>query len=489
MAMAALSLLIASCKKEYLETVPTDQVAQSEVFKTTANAMAAVNGIHRMMYSQFYSNQDQGGQSANMMYMDVMGEDLVLTSSANTWLLNEYRWLSHRNVNSRVPYYNYLFYYTVVANANLIINGIDAAVGTAGDKAAIKGEALAYRAWAYHQMIQLFGKRFDAATANDGAGVPLVLESKMTATPRSTVAEVYAQINKDLDQAITLFATGTARPNKSHFNLSVAKGLKARVALTQQNWAVAAQMASEARTGYTLMPAADYLKGFNDYTNAEWMWGARQVQDQTSYFYSFFAYMSCNFSSTNIRTVPKAINSALYNRISATDVRKQLWDPTGTNAASFPIPTGGVRRPFMTRKFLAASEGSSIGDVPFMRAAEMYLIEAEANARRSQNTAAAAALFTLVKQRDPNYVQSVATGDALINEIMTHRRVELWGEGFRFYDLKRTASALDRSGANHDATIASSLLSVPANDPLRWEFVIPQSEINNSNGVVIQNPL
>lgn len=487
--MAALSLFIASCKKEYLETIPTDQVAQGDVFKTTTNAWAAVNGIHRMLYSQFYSNQDQGGQSANMMYMDVMGEDLILTTQSSSWLLNEYRWLSHRNVNHRVPYYNYLFYYTIIGNANLIIKGIDGATGELAEKNAIKAQALSYRAWAYFQMVQLFGKRFVAGTANDGPGVPLVLEPTMAATPRSTVAQVYTQINKDIDQAITLFATAPARANKSHLNINVVKGIKARVALTQQNWAVAAQNAIEARAGFTLMPAADLLKGFNDYTNSEWIWGVRQIQDQTTFFYSFFAFFSCNFNSTAVRTVPKAINSVLYNQMTATDTRRQLWDPTGANAANFPVPTGGVRRPFMSRKFLAASESSSIGDVPLMRAAEMILIEAEAKARLGQDAAAAAALFTLVKQRDPNYVQSTLTGTALIDHIMTHRRLELWGEGFRFYDLKRTATPLNRTGANHDAAIAGNVLSVPASDPLQWEFVIPQSEINNSNGVVVQNPL
>lgn len=82
----------------------------------------------------------------------------------------------------------------------------------------------------------------------------------------------------------------------------------------------------------------------------------------------------------------------------------------------------------MNRKFLSGGgSGSSIGDVPLMRVAEMYLIEAEAKARAGgQDAAAAAVLFTLAKQRDPNYVLSTNTGQALIDEIMIQRRVELW---------------------------------------------------------------
>jgi hypothetical protein len=236
------------------------------------------------------------------------------------------------------------------------------------------------------------------------------------------------------------------------------------------------------------MSTTQYMEGFNNYTNPEWIWGYRQQEDQTTYFFSFFAYMSCNFNSTNIRTNPKAINSKLYNLIPNTDIRKQLWDPTGTNT-QFPIPLNpnGSRFPFMNRKFRVANVALSIGDVPLMRSAEMLLIEAEANARNNQEANARQALLTLVRQRDPNYVLSTNSGQALINEIMMHRRVELWGEGFRFYDLKRLNEALDRTGANHNASLVG-VSTVPAGD-IRWQFLIPQAELNNTNGVVVQNPL
>jgi hypothetical protein len=253
-----------------------------------------------------------------------------------------------------------------------------------------------------------------------------------------------------------------------------------------QDWATAAQMANEARQGFSLMSNAQYLQGFNNYTNPEWMWGSRQVADQTTYFYSFFAYMSADFNSTNIRTDPKAINSLLYEQISATDIRKQLWDPTGTNTA-FPTPPGGSRYPYMNRKFLSGGgSGSSIGDVPLMRVAEMYLIEAEAKARLGQDAAAAQVLFTLAKQRDPNYVLSTNTGQNLINEILIQRRIELWGEGFRFYDLKRLNMALNRNGSNHNPAVATTM-SVPAGDK-QWQFLIPRSELN-TNSAAVQNPL
>ena len=479
-------LVLNSCKKEYLDTNPTDQLAQSEVFKTTANAWTALNGIHRSLYIQYNSRQDQGGQSKNMIDMDMLGEDLVNPTTGNGWFLTTHRWQDHRLENNWSPYFNFQFYYDIIDNANMIIINIDNASGPEADKKVIKGQALAYRAWSYFQMIQLFGKRYDKTTDNSNLGLSIVLAPSKEKIARSTVGEVYTVIVKDILDAIALLNGAAARANVSHINVNVAKGIRARIALTMQNWDTAAKYASEARTGLSLMSNAQYLQGFNNYTTTEWMWGSRQQSDQTTYFYSFFAYMSADFNSTNIRTNPKCINSTLYNAIAATDIRKQLWDPTGTNTA-FPTPPGGTRYPYMNRKFLSGGgSGSSIGDVPIMRVAEMYLIEAEAKARLGDDPGARTALYNLVVNRNPSYVLSTNSGQALIDEILIHRRVELWGEGFRFYDLKRLNLPLDRTGANHNAAVAVKM-SVPAGD-VQWEFLIPRSELN-TNSKCIQNPM
>jgi hypothetical protein len=127
-----------------------------------------------------------------------------------------------------------------------------------------------------------------------------------------------------------------------------------------------------------------------------------------------------------------------------------------------------------------------MGDVPYMRAAEMYLIEAEAKARLNDDAGAATVLFDLIKTRDASYAKSTNTGQALIDEILVHRRIELWGEGHRFLDLKRLNAPLNRNGANHIASV--TLLYDVAPGDVRWEFLIPRREIN-SNPAVVQNPL
>ncbi|MGO4289402.1 RagB/SusD family nutrient uptake outer membrane protein [Chitinophaga sp. RAB17] len=485
-AFAVSGVSLTSCKKDYLNTAPTESVEEGIVFVDMKGAWAALNGIHRAMYKD-YDSQDQTGQSTVMIDADMMGDDLVMTSAGNNWFVANYQWVTHRNTSAAHLKFVYYFYYRIIANANKIIEKIDGIPGSDADKRAIKGEALTYRAWAHFQLVQLFAKRYDATTKpNSQDGIPVLTKFTIEAQPRVSVEEVYTQVNKDLNDALTNLS-GYARTSgaKSHFDSTVVWGLKARVALTMQDWTNAAANAELVikKGGYSLMSNTDYVRGFNNGDNAEWIWASRPTDDQTTAFNGFFAYMSFNFSSTNIRSNPKAINKLLYAKLTATDVRAQLWDSTGKK---YPLPAPNfIRYPYMNQKFLAKGTGSSVGDVPYMRLAEMYLIDAEANAQLSKDGAAADALYTLVNNRDVNYVRSTNTGQALKDEIAIQRRLELWGEGFRFLDLKRKNEALDRSGANHDPSLAS-IMKMPVGDA-RWQWLFPQDELN-ANPKIVQNP-
>ncbi|MFN5937521.1 MAG: RagB/SusD family nutrient uptake outer membrane protein [Sphingobacteriales bacterium] len=480
--LAAMVVTGTSCKKEYLETVPSTAVAASSVLESVANATAAVNGIHRSMYMR-WNDQGTFGYGTIMINNECMGDDYVFAGQSNGWFLTAYRWLDHRNANGG-SYYPYQFFYRIISNANVLITGIDKTPGDAIDKNMIKGQALAYRGWAYFNLVQLYGKRFDRNESNNTPGVPLVLTPTIEPQARATVAEVYKQVNDDLAQAETLLATARPRADKSNFNVNVVRGIQARVALTQQNWALAATKANQARQGFTLMSGAQQLEGFSNWSNPEWMWGSSQIDDQTEFFTAYLAYISFNFNSTNIRTNPKLINRTLYETMAANDVRRALWVPTPT-ASNTIVPPGGNRVAFMNQKFRAKDFANSVGDIPYMRAAEMFLIEAEALARNG-NDAQAADVFTIfMATRVPGFVRPTATGDALITLIMNSRRVELWGEGFRFLDLKRLNLSLDRNGGNHNAALAVIMnMSAGAND---WQYVIPQAEIN-ANPLVTQNP-
>ena len=481
-----LSMISFSCEKIYLDTTPTASIDAGSAYATTKNAAAAINGIYRSFIVRYLSSQGHSGHPAMMIILDHMGEDMILGTTAANWHVGETRWIAHRADVNTMAQFPYELYYRIIGNANIGIANIDKAVGPASDRNALKGEALALRAFGYFNLVQLYGKRYESrAKPNTQLGVPLVLEPTTEGKPRNTVEEVYAQINKDLADAALLLTA--SRKNKSHFNLNVVRGMRARVALVQQDWANAAKFAAEARAGYSPMTQTQYQDGFQDLTNSEWMWGFDHLEDQTEYFGAYHSYISCNYNSLVIRTYPKVINSLLYKKIPATDVRAKMWVETPTAANSI-VPNGGVRPKFLNQKFRlpGTPSTSSQGDVPYMRAAEMYLIEAEAKARLNDAAGASKVLFDLVKVRDASYVQSTKTGDALVDEILVQRRIELWGEGHRFFDLKRTNAALNRNGTNAIASVA--LLFDVAPGDVRWEFLIPRREIN-ANPAIIQNPL
>jgi hypothetical protein len=476
-------VMLASCSDDFLEKTPTEFVDTEGATQTTVNLTALLNGIHRSLYIRYESNQNESGLGGLMQQTDIVGEDLVFPVTSGAFL-QVYNWNGLSNENSQDVRFPYRTYYRIIRNANTIINTVDAATGSVAEKNVVKGQALLYRAFCHFQLVQLYGKRYVNGADNSNLGVPIILTVSNDNFPRSTVEEVYTQINKDLDEA-NISLVGYTRLNNSHLNLKVAQGLKARVALAQGNWAIAADYAAKARTGFSLMTTTEYVAGFNDYTNKEWMWGSHINEVQTEYFGNFGAYMSRNYSSTVIRTCPKAISSRLYNMIPATDIRSKIFDPSGAHT-SLSLPSNFSKRPYTSQKFLAISTGDSRCDVPYMRAAEMYLIEAEAKARLGLADANMV-LFNLVKSRNPSYVLSINTGQALVNEILVQRRIELWGEGFRFFDLKRTNSPLDRTGAQHNSTLVNGVFSVPASDK-RWQWLIPRAEIN-ANPLIVQNEL
>ena len=147
-------------------------------------------------------------------------------------------------------------YYDIIDNVNLLLENIDNASDAALNESLvknIKGQAYAYRAYSYWQLVQMFAYWYDYNGSNTQLGVPLVLDNSGEAKPRFTVEALYEQIFKDIDQSMTLLAeSDESRPNKSHLDLSVAQGLKARFALTTGDWATAVDMAHQARQGYPL---------------------------------------------------------------------------------------------------------------------------------------------------------------------------------------------------------------------------------------------
>ncbi len=481
-----------SCSGDYLDTTPTESVSSTTMATSLDNLYLALNGIHRKMVSQDLEIQAMGGEPGFMLSREALGDDF--TWSTNTWLqASHLAWGANTNASSVYNAGVWKTYYQFILNANLILENLETLEASKEFSDSeqelynhIKGECLCIRAWSHFQLVQYYAKSYVTGTTNTQLGVPYRLSSATVNMARNTVEEVYTNINTDLDEAITLLADYDA--NLNHYTEKVAYGLKARVALTQQNYSVAAANAVEAINvaeleGLNIMTADQLTSGFADITTdtEDAMYAAMTQDDQTVYFYSFYAYMSWNFNASAIRTGVKCISQSTYDLMSSTDLRRQWWDPTGT--ATVPS-TSYTKRAYQNRKFTARSTADAVGDVAFMRLSEMYLIAAEAYARAGEDANAKQYLQTFLAERDPSYTDLGNTGDALAEEVMNHRRIELWGEGFRWFDLKRLNLPCERTGSNFNIAFCGFLSKTQDEDG--WIYEIPKAE-TDYNDLMVTN--
>ena len=407
----AIILGLGSCDEDFLQTTPTDSVSNEIALGSVDNMMLAMNGVHRSMYAQNGFVGNYAGQEYMIPYSEFGASDAMHSASGNGWHRARAQWTSHTNANAGDLEFAWWFYYNVIGSVNNIINAADK-LTMSDELHNVLGQAYTYRAWAHFLLVQYFAKAYMIGTPATDLGVPIMTatEPPYEGKERNTVQQVYDQVTNDLDEAITHFANASSRKDLSHLNIDVANGVAARVYLTSGNWTKAASHAHAARQGYTLMTEAQYKSGFNSWDNPEWIWGSKMITDQTAYFYSYFYYISNNFNGSQNRSNPKFINHLLYDMISDTDYRKDLflkdspstfakWN-AGENTGRFVSDAAykdsvAVYRaivgstsahnlvPYMHIKMLQ-SDGSTTSpmDVIHMRASEMYLIEAEALARQ-----------------------------------------------------------------------------------------------------------
>jgi len=168
--LAAAILMMNSCGTDYLETLPTDAISDQAAISTTANLLIALNGTHRLLYTQFAS-QGEGGVGGLHINNDMLGEDVVMTAAGNGWYNNMYKWVDHRNATDADLKYPYRVYYKIIANVNTIINNAMDASGSEDDKNMLIGQGLVYRAYCHYELVQLYGKRYVAGQANSQMGV------------------------------------------------------------------------------------------------------------------------------------------------------------------------------------------------------------------------------------------------------------------------------------------------------------------------------
>lgn len=480
-------LVLAGCKKDYLETRPTGAEEESLVFSKIDAVNSTLSGLYQEMYTYNVGGGSHAsyGQKSVDLISDLMGNDMVVHSQGYGWYNTTYQY-THSGIATAGNASDYMWYryYDMIKQANKLINNVDGVQdASATQKESVKGQALGMRAFCYFYLVNLYQQTYKGNESKPG--VPIYLQDTTVGKARGTVQDVYSRIIADLTEAEGLLE-GKARTSKDNIDVSVVQGLRARVALFMEDWATAASYANKARQGYTLMSESQYpiTSAFSSISNPEWMWGSTIPADQATLYASFWSHIDIRTGGYAALGQQKKITKALYDRIPTGDVRKTVF--------TVPTSTSTTDPAYNQKKHQVPTAGSWAADYLYMRAAEMYLIEAEALARQGQDDAARTVLENLLKTRNASYSAASLSGQSLLDEILLQRRIELWGEGFSLFDIKRLKQGLNRpTGAgNHGSpNFNPGVYTTPAEDP-RMIFRVPQRELDNNSNMTPadQNP-
>ena len=465
---------------------------------TTSMAQTSLDDIYYSMRTAGWSTTGNThqcfGVSAYNLMAEVMGDDMIQAMQGSGWYwYDAYYDVKGRYTNSYWRSQDlWTAYYTWIADANYILASGPDMTGSTAEKNYVLGQAYAIRAYSYFMLAQTFARTYKGHESDPC--VPLfggTYFSGSTGQPRSTVVQVYTQINSDIYQAINLL-TGTTQQSINHMGYAVAQGLKSRIALVEENWSAAYDAAMEAITacGKAVQDVSDFM-GMNDVSAGNVMWGADIPAEESGMYASLFAHLSITADAYGIRA-PKQISKWLYNKMSATDARLAWWDP------SSQYSTGG----YAQKKFDFSDLSTMAGDYIYMRIEEMYLNAAEAACRQGLNATSRGLLMRLMSKRDSNYtcsksgtqLETLTTDEngSLLEEILIQRRLELWGEDGRIYTIRRLHQGFER---NTDYGWPTQLSSGHAwYDPecYAWVITIPQSEFDGNTQMELdtdQNPL
>lgn len=417
----------------------------------------------------------------------------------------------------------YLNYYQFIYSANEVIS-----IASQSESGGVAlGIAKAFRAMCYLDMARMYdplpAKAPDRPSyeseleAVKGLTVPIVREGttleQLENNPRATREEMFNFILSDLTDAESLLADYQPA-SKNMPSQAVVYGLLARTYLwlggfeeTYEGFVTgteaykkAAEYARKAinASGCTILTESQWLDpktGFNTVNNA-WMWAMIQTTDTVlNNLLSWAAHMSLEAVYGYGYGAQPGISIFSYERISDTDFRKKSYVTADRSyAAAQPYMSLTEEEfktvaPYASYKFHTAGGEKSnftianVVDIPMMRVEEMYLIEAEATAHYDEATARTL-LSSFMAHRDPNYRIPAATTD-LVEEIIFQKRIEFWGEGIIYYDMKRLNMSMHNADTGTNAP-SGAIISTDGRAPW-WNCVIPLGAVQQNIALTNMN--
>lgn len=438
------AILFSSCEK-VLEQEPQASLDASTAFNNRSSVEAGIIGTYDALQSGSYYGTDF------TLLAELGADNTDHTGSFPSYLEFKNRNIATNNANIN-GMWNQMF--VVINRANTVLKSAEAITDAAFNKTAAVAELRFLRAFTYFDLLRGWGGSPDGYNKAGGKGVPLFLEPTLTASDaaakkRATEAEVLTQILADLDYAI---ANLPATAANGRANKNVAIGIKARVQLYREDFADAEALATQVISPFAASAtgglAPNYADLFvNKNTKPESLWELQFTAVDANSL-RFYYYGRSEVSSS----------ASLGNAHEAGDLRKPVnYTPSGTR--------------FRQTKYFRA-DGTD--NIILLRLAELYLIRAEARARKAvPDLIGAAADLNVVRKRAGLANTTALTATELVDAILKERRIELAHEAHRWFDLRRTNRIVSTLGVA---------------DAFRALWPIPQRERETSGFIVDQNP-
>lgn len=264
-----------------------------------------------------------------------------------------FKWADPMETDNSSPQRTWESQYGAIANANQVLLALDNMEMT-DDLRAIRGEALVCRAYAHFILVNVFCQHYDPAHPED-LGIPYMTVAETTLNPkyeRGTVHEVYAQIEKDLEEGLPLINDALYSVPKFHFNKRAANSFAARFYLFYQKWDKAAACATEAIS----TNPKPMLRDFTEYANV--MSAAPSYNDGAIYYVS--ADHQCNF----MIATDYSVHGIYYSSSSTTKYKvfnhgQVIANNESVNAVGYPYaPTDDVKPSwrFATRNYTGGND-------------------------------------------------------------------------------------------------------------------------------------
>lgn len=397
-----LIIVIGACG-DYLDTVPKGKIIPESVLD-----------LELLLRDE--KTMSKGFQNPLYMTDEVHIPDEVYTSKVNRPIASKgYKWAKPLYAENEKDQ-DWRWLYSQIWTCNYILERIDEAPLEGlneSDRNIVKGQALAARATAYFNLVNVYGKHFDPATASSDLAVPIITSTSFDQSPaRSSVEEVYQQIDNDLTVAFDLVEMEFNEISFKHSKASI-YGLKARIALLMENWAEAQDYAN------LVLDIKDDLWDYNDYKNVSPTTILR-AHHATNNIESVFSRSNYWFY-THPAIFTTYISSELYDLFSDDDLRIQFF---ATHDPAYDR--------YIFNLFWYAEMGITVP--------EMYLIVAETEARLGKSEQAMVALNTILANRIDNLTfipETAANADEALTKVLVERRKEFMFTGLRWLDQRR----------------------------------------------------